>query len=98
MNLDFNEQQKILSNSAQEFLRKECPKKLMRQRRDSSTEFNRELWEKMADLGWMGVAIDEDYGGREIGSVRGSLPHCGRNRRIAVHCSGCAGIPFRSPV
>ena len=63
MNLDFNEQQKILSNSAQEFLRKECPKKLMRQRRDSSTEFNRELWEKMADLGWMGVAIDEDYGG-----------------------------------
>lgn len=63
MNLDLNEEQKILSDSAREFLGKECPKDLMRQRRDGVAPFDVKLWQKMADLGWMGVAIKEEYGG-----------------------------------
>lgn len=63
MNFEFNEEQKILGDSAKEFLSRECPRELMRQRRDSAAELNAELWQKMSALGWMGVAVDEEYGG-----------------------------------
>lgn len=63
MNMDLTEEQKILRQAAEEFLRKECPKDLMRQRRDDSREFDSALWQKMANLGWMGVGIKEEYGG-----------------------------------
>ena len=63
MNMDLSEQQQILDRAAREFLRKECPKELTRQRRHGETGFDQKLWRQMADLGWMGVAIAEEHGG-----------------------------------
>jgi 3-oxocholest-4-en-26-oyl-CoA dehydrogenase beta subunit len=63
MELDLNEEQRILSKSAKDFLKKECPKSLVRTLREDETEFPPDLWRKMAEMGWLGVEIPEEYGG-----------------------------------
>ena len=63
MDLGFTEEQEILKKSAHNFLAKECPKKLTKELDESETGFSPELWKKMADLGWMGSILPEEYGG-----------------------------------
>jgi alkylation response protein AidB-like acyl-CoA dehydrogenase len=63
MDLGFTEEQEILKKSAHNFLAKECPKKLVKELDEGETGFSPELWKKMADLGWMGSILPEEYGG-----------------------------------
>ena len=63
MDLGLNEEQEMLRESAREFLRKECPKRLVRQLDESDEGYSVELWRKMAGLGWMGLIFPERYGG-----------------------------------
>ncbi len=63
MDLGLNEEQEMLKKSAREFLSKECPKKLVRELDESDTGLSRDLWKKMAELGWMGLPFPEKYGG-----------------------------------
>lgn len=63
MDLGLNEEQEMLKKSAREFLSKECPKKLVRELDESDTGYSKDLWKKMAELGWMGLAYPEKYGG-----------------------------------
>ena len=63
MNLDLNIEQTLLKNSARSFLKQECPSALVRKVRDSDEAFPETLWKNMADMGWMGLGIDEEYGG-----------------------------------
>ncbi|WP_158886947.1 acyl-CoA dehydrogenase family protein [Amycolatopsis anabasis] len=54
-----------------EFTRRECGTK---EQRDKLTDGGREphspeLYQKMADLGWLGIAIPEEYGGSGLGMV-----------------------------
>jgi len=63
MNLDFNEAQEMLRTSAKDFLSKECPKTKVREIEESDSGHDADLWKKMADLGWLGLALPEEYGG-----------------------------------
>jgi len=63
MNLDFSEEQRILRKSAKDFFTRESPELLIRDMRKHETGHDVELWKKMADLGWLGVIIPEEYGG-----------------------------------
>jgi alkylation response protein AidB-like acyl-CoA dehydrogenase len=63
MNLDFTEEQQMLRASARSFLATECPKKKIRELEESNDGFDRPLWKKIADLGWLGLIIPEEYGG-----------------------------------
>jgi len=63
VNLDLNKEQNLLKNSARDFLKKECPRDLLREARDAEADYPKKLWKKMAQLGWMGVAIPEEYDG-----------------------------------
>jgi 3-oxocholest-4-en-26-oyl-CoA dehydrogenase beta subunit len=63
MDLGFTEEQEILKKSVHNFLTKECPKKLVKELDEGETGLSLELWKKMADLGWMGVVLPEEYGG-----------------------------------
>ena len=63
MDLGLTEEQEMLKKSAREFLIKECPKKLVRELTANDEGYSPELWKKMADLGWMGLAYPEKYGG-----------------------------------
>lgn len=63
MDLALNEQQEMLKKSARDFLKKECPASLVRQMQEDEKGYSLELWHKMADLGWMGLVIPQEYGG-----------------------------------
>jgi alkylation response protein AidB-like acyl-CoA dehydrogenase len=63
MDLRFTETQEILKKMARDFLTTECPKTLVRKLEQSKEGYSPEVWKKMAELGWMGLIIPEEYGG-----------------------------------
>jgi len=63
MDLNFNEEQEMLRKVARDFLAEEFPKKLVREMEDDTTGLRPDVWKKMAELGWMGLVIPEEYGG-----------------------------------
>ena len=63
MKLEFDEEQEMLRAAAREFLRSECPTKLVRETEEDPTGYSPELWRKMADLGWLALPFPEQYGG-----------------------------------
>ncbi len=63
MDLGLDEQQELLKNFARDFLEKECPEKLVRDMEEDEKGYSPELWQKMAQQGWMGLIIPEEYGG-----------------------------------
>jgi len=63
MDLRLTEQQEILKKSARDFLTKECPKAKIRELEKDPKGYDPELWKKMAELGWLGFNIPEEYEG-----------------------------------
>ncbi len=63
MDLGLSEEQEMLKTSALDFLRKECPKKLVKELDESEEGYSPELWRKIADLGWLELPFPEEYGG-----------------------------------
>ncbi|MBE0479818.1 MAG: acyl-CoA/acyl-ACP dehydrogenase [Dehalococcoidia bacterium] len=67
MDLDLTQEQEMLRTSARDFLAKECPKTLVRELEEDQKGYSPELWKKMADLGWMGLALPEEFDGMDMG-------------------------------
>ncbi len=63
MDLDLNKEQEMLKTSAREFLSKNCPGDLVRDMAQDKKGYPPELWKKIAELGWLGLGIPEEYGG-----------------------------------
>ena len=63
MDFNFTEEQKILKETARSFLAAECPSSFALEMEEDERGYTPELWQKMADLGWMGLIIPEEYGG-----------------------------------
>src|SRR3989304_7049572 len=63
MDLGLDEQQELLKNFARDFLEKECPETLVREMEEDEKGYSPDLWGKMAQQGWMGLIIPEEYGG-----------------------------------
>jgi len=63
MDFELGEEQVMLKTSARDFLEKECPKQLVREMMEDERGYSPELWRKMAEQGWMGLAFPEEYGG-----------------------------------
>ena len=68
MNFALSDEQELLRKEARNFLDTECPKALVRKLESSDPGYSPELWQKMAELGWLGLAVPEEHGG-----VGGSL-------------------------
>jgi len=67
MDISFNEDQIEITNQAHRFLEKECPADFVRQMYEDERGFTDELWSKMAEMGWMGMTIPEQYNGVGLG-------------------------------
>ena len=63
MDLGLDEAQQMLKTSAREFLGAECPDTFVREMELDESGFTPELWQKIADQGWLGLVIPERYGG-----------------------------------
>jgi len=66
MDLGLSEAQQMLKNSAQEFLEAECPDTYVREMEDDERGYTAEMWQKLAEQGWLGLIIPEKYGGVEL--------------------------------
>ncbi|WP_298252831.1 acyl-CoA dehydrogenase family protein [Bradyrhizobium sp.] len=69
MNFDFSDDQKQLRDTARKFLAEKCPPKAVRGVIDGKSPYDRELWKGLAEMGFLGVAIPESYGGTGAGHL-----------------------------
>ena len=69
MNFDFSDDQKQLRDEARRFLSEKCPPKAVRAVIDGKATYDRELWKGLADMGFLGVAIPEAFGGSGAGHL-----------------------------
>src|SRR5260370_3988040 len=69
MALVLNEEQSMLRDSARGLISDKAPVAHLRQLRDGkdATGFSRELWRAFAGMGFSGLLIPEDFGGRGLG-------------------------------
>ena len=69
MNFDFSDDQKQLRDTARKFLAEKCPPKAVRAVIDGKAPYDRDLWKGLAEMGFLGVAIPESYGGTGAGHL-----------------------------
>ncbi|ABS62653.1 acyl-CoA dehydrogenase domain protein [Parvibaculum lavamentivorans DS-1] len=70
MNFDYSDDQKYLKQEARKFLQVRCPIATTRRILDDDrTSFDRELWHRVAEMGWTGAAIPERWGGVGLGRI-----------------------------
>ena len=69
MNFGFTEEQTLLRDQVRKFLDEKCPSPVVREIMHSEAGYSQELWQEMAELGWLGMAIDAEHGGVGLGWV-----------------------------
>src|SRR6201985_3749812 len=69
MNFDFSDDQKQMRDAARKFLSEQCPPKAVRAVLDGKATYDKELWKGLAEMGFLGVAIPEKFGGAGAGHL-----------------------------
>ncbi|MFT3938438.1 acyl-CoA dehydrogenase family protein [Rhodopseudomonas sp.] len=69
MNFDFSDDQKQLRDQARRFLAEKCSPKAVRAVLEGKADYDRDLWKGLAEMGFLGVAIPEEYGGTGAGHL-----------------------------
>lgn len=68
MALVLTEDQELLAQTARDFVRTNSPVSRLRVLRDGQDMgFSSDMWQEMAQLGWAGILIPEEYGGAGMG-------------------------------
>nr|MEA2799001.1 hypothetical protein [Phenylobacterium sp.] len=70
MNFDFSDDQKFLKSEARKFLDANCSAQRVRGVLDDEGKaYDAPLWKAVAEQGWLGAAIPEEYGGLGLGHL-----------------------------
>ncbi|OKO70581.1 acyl-CoA dehydrogenase family protein [Bradyrhizobium sp. NAS96.2] len=69
MNFDFSDEQKQMRDEARKFLSEQCPPKAVREVLDGKAPYDKSLWKGLAEMGFLGVAIPEQFGGAGAGHL-----------------------------
>ena len=69
MNFSLNEEQRLLEDSAERFVRENCSLDRRRALVASEPGYSERSWRQMAELGWLGVGVPEVFGGTGGGPV-----------------------------
>jgi len=91
MNFDFSDDQNLLRKTARDFLTEHAPLSLCRAVLESDAAYSDTLWKGVAELGWLGTAIPEDYGGAGFGRLELAVMAEELGRALAP-------IPFASSI
>src|ERR1700709_1994391 len=69
MNFDFSDDQKQLRDEARKYLAEKCAPKAVRAVLDGNAPYDKELWKGLAEMGFLGIAIPEAFGGAGAGQL-----------------------------
>jgi len=69
MNFGFSQEQEMLRATARKFFENECPSAAVRKMMEDPAGTTTELWQKLADQGWLGLIYPEADGGVGLGFV-----------------------------
>ena len=69
MDFGFSDEQDMLRQTARAFLEEHCPTTFVRHMMEDDKGYSADLWKEMAELGWLGLAFPEAYGGQGLGFV-----------------------------
>jgi len=69
MNFDFSDDQKQLRDEARKYLAEHSSPKAVREVLDGKAPYDQALWKGLAEMGFLGVAIPEAYGGAGAGHL-----------------------------
>jgi acyl-CoA dehydrogenase len=67
VNFEFSEDQKMIKETARSYLADKCTSADVRRILDGDESFHPELWAGVAEMGWLGTAIPEEYDGLGLG-------------------------------
>ena len=67
--MEFSDDQKMIQDQARQFLTERSPLTAARTVLDGDAAHDAALWQSIAELGWCGTAIPENYGGLELGPL-----------------------------
>ncbi|MEZ5503222.1 MAG: acyl-CoA dehydrogenase family protein [Halioglobus sp.] len=69
MALVLNEEQRLLQDTARDFLASHAPVGALRKLRDDADPigYDPQLWQQMAEMGWASIILPEEYGGLDFG-------------------------------
>jgi alkylation response protein AidB-like acyl-CoA dehydrogenase len=91
MNLEFSDDQKFVQKAARDYLAEHSKLEVCRKVLESGQPYATELWKGVAELGWLGTAIPEVYGGAGLGYLELVLIAQELGRALAP-------IPFSSSI
>ena len=91
MNFEFSEEQNLLREQAQSFLKDQCSLSAVRAVLDGEQSFDEGLWQQVAAMGWTATTIPEEYDGLGLSYLELSVIAEDLGRQIAP-------IPFSSSV
>ena len=74
MDFDLSKPQKLLKDSARDFLKRECKPERVRELMGTDTAHDDKLWQAIADQGWVGLVVPEEHGGLGLGLSALRLP------------------------
>ena len=69
MNFAFSEEQEELRRLARKWLSERSPSLVVRELMESDSGYDPAMWADMAQMGWQGMAIPEEYGGAGFGQL-----------------------------
>ncbi len=67
MNFDFSDDQKLLQQTARDYLAEHSPLAVCREILEGDAAYAETLWKGAAEMGWQGAVIPEEYGGAGFG-------------------------------
>ncbi len=85
MNLTLTDEQEMLTKMARSFMVKRFPHEVLDQIDETGLGYSPEIWQEMAELGWMGLVLPEEFdgAGMEFQDLALLLEEIGRVRRVS---------------
>lgn len=91
MNFEFSDEQNLLREQAQGFLRDNCSPGVVREALENDGQLNRDLWHRVVEMGWVSTVVPEEFGGLGLSYIDLSVIAEELGRALAP-------IPFSSSV
>jgi len=91
VDLEFTKEQKLLQETYREFCKRNLTREYVRWLDENTTFLPQDMYDKLAELGTMGICIPPEYGGMGLGEVE----HCiimEEISRAGVAVGFCSGV------